>query len=503
MEWVCETPGERQQVAEAVVPALKDKSIEGNFRTLKRVRLVADISDAEYLFFIYKRKHRSEKSGGTAKKFVPVQDPFMTDPVPGFFVPFRLAHGNRLFLMISDLAAGGKEMTRGRFGVHGGQYIPETLMNAVQELEEAYNYYKNDPQFNKELTELLSEYAGRPSRLYYAKRMTEDLGGAKIYLKREDLNHTGAHKINNVLGQVLLAKKMGKTRVIAETGAGQHGVATATVAALMGMECEVYMGEEDTKRQALNVYRMRLLGAKVHPVSTGTGTLKDAVSETMREWTNRIEDTHYVLGSCMGPHPFPTIVRDFQSVISKEIKEQIIEKEGRLPDAVLACVGGGSNAIGAFYNFIEDKEVRLIGCEAAGRGVNTAETAATIATGKLGIFHGIKSYFCQDEYGQIAPVYSISAGLDYPGIGPEHANLYDTGRAEYVAVTDDEAVNAFEYLSRTEGIIPAIESAHAVAHAMKIAPEMGKDKIIVINISGRGDKDCVSIARYRGEDLHE
>ena len=394
-------------------------------------------------------------------------------------------------------------MTRGRFGVHGGQYIPETLMNAVQELEEAYNYYKNDPQFNKELTQLLSEYAGRPSRLYYAKRMTEDLGGAKIYLKREDLNHTGAHKINNVLGQVLLAKKMGKTRVIAETGAGQHGVATATVAALMGMECEVYMGEEDTKRQALNVYRMRLLGAKVHPVSTGTGTLKDAVSETMREWTNRIEDTHYVLGSCMGPHPFPTIVRDFQSVISKEIKEQIIEKEGRLPDAVLACVGGGSNAIGAFYNFIEDKEVRLIGCEAAGRGVNTAETAATIATGKLGIFHGMKSYFCQDEYGQIAPVYSISAGLDYPGIGPEHANLYDTGRAEYVAVTDDEAVNAFEYLSRTEGIIPAIESAHAVAHAMKIAPEMGKDKIIVINISGRGDKDCVSIARYRGEDLHE
>lgn len=394
-------------------------------------------------------------------------------------------------------------MTKGRFGVHGGQYIPETLMNAVQELEEAYNFYKNDPQFNKELTELLNKYAGRPSRLYYAKRMTEDLGGAKIYLKREDLNHTGAHKINNVLGQVLLAKKMGKTRVIAETGAGQHGVATATVAALMGMECEVYMGEEDTKRQALNVYRMRLLGAKVHPVSSGTGTLKDAVSETMREWTNRIEDTHYVLGSCMGPHPFPTIVRDFQSVISKEIKEQMLEKEGRLPDAVLACVGGGSNAIGAFYNFIEDKDVQLIGCEAAGRGVNTAETAATIATGRLGIFHGMKSYFCQDEYGQIAPVYSISAGLDYPGIGPEHANLYDTGRAQYVAITDDEAVNAFEYLSKTEGIIPAIESAHAIAHAMKIAPTMGKDKIIVVNVSGRGDKDCVSIARYRGEDLHE
>ncbi len=394
-------------------------------------------------------------------------------------------------------------MTKGRFGIHGGQYIPETLMNAVKELEEAYNFYKNDPQFNRELSELLNEYAGRPSRLYYAERMTKNLGGAKIYLKREDLNHTGAHKINNVLGQVLLAKKMGKTRVIAETGAGQHGVATATVAALMGMECEIFMGEEDTKRQALNVYRMRLLGAKVHPVSTGTGTLKDAVSETMREWTNRIDDTHYVLGSCMGPHPFPTIVRDFQSVISKEIKEQMLEKEGRLPDAVLACVGGGSNAIGAFYNFIEDKEVKLIGCEAAGRGVDTAETAATIATGKLGIFHGMKSYFCQDEYGQIAPVYSISAGLDYPGIGPEHANLYDMGRAQYVAVTDDAAVNAFEYLSRTEGIIPAIESAHAVAHAMKIAPSMGKDQIIVINLSGRGDKDCVSIARYRGEDLHE
>lgn len=394
-------------------------------------------------------------------------------------------------------------MTKGRFGIHGGQYIPETLMNAVDELEKAYNFYKNDPQFNKELKELLNEYAGRPSRLYFAKRMSEDLGGARIYLKREDLNHTGAHKINNVLGQVLLAKKMGKTRVIAETGAGQHGVATATAAALMGMECEVYMGEEDTKRQALNVYRMRLLGASVHPVSTGTGTLKDAVSETMREWTNRIEDTHYVLGSCMGPHPFPTIVRDFQSVISKEIKEQIMEKEGRLPDAVLACVGGGSNAIGAFYNFIEDRDVQLIGCEAAGRGINTAETAATIATGRLGIFHGMKSYFCQDEYGQIAPVYSISAGLDYPGIGPEHANLYDTGRAQYVAVTDDEAVNAFEYLSRIEGIIPAIESAHAVAHAMKLAPQMGKDQIIVINISGRGDKDCVSIARYRGEDLHE
>lgn len=394
-------------------------------------------------------------------------------------------------------------MSKGRFGIHGGQYIPETLMNAVIELEEAYNRYKDDPEFNRELTALLNEYAGRPSRLYYAERMTKDLGGAKIYLKREDLNHTGAHKINNVIGQMLLAKKMGKTRVIAETGAGQHGVATATVAALMGMECEVFMGKEDTERQALNVYRMRLLGARVHAVTSGTGTLKDAVSETMREWTNRIEDTHYVLGSCMGPHPFPTIVRDFQSVIFKEIKAQMLEKEGRLPDAVLACVGGGSNAIGAFYNFIEDKEVQLIGCEAAGRGVNTAETAATIATGRLGIFHGMKSYFCQDEYGQIAPVYSISAGLDYPGIGPEHAALFDAGRARYVAITDEEAVEAFEYLSRTEGIIPAIESAHAIAYAMKLAPTMEKDKIIVVNVSGRGDKDCVSVARYRGEDLHE
>ena len=394
-------------------------------------------------------------------------------------------------------------MTKGRYGIHGGQYIPETLMHAVIELEKAYEYYKNDPQFNKELQELFYEYANRPSLLYYAEKMTKDLGGAKIYLKREDLNHTGSHKINNVLGQVLLAKKMGKKRVLAETGAGQHGVATATAAALMDMECEIFMGKEDTERQALNVYRMRLLGAKVHAVTTGTATLKDAVSETMREWTKRIEDTHYVLGSCMGPHPFPQIVRDFQAVISKEIKEQLMEKEGKLPDAVLACVGGGSNAIGAFYNFIEDESVRLIGCEAAGRGINTAETAATIATGKLGIFHGMKSYFCQDEYGQIAPVYSISAGLDYPGIGPEHADLYDKGRAEYVAVTDDEAVDAFEYLSKLEGIIPAIESAHAVAYARKLAPTMGKDQIIVINISGRGDKDCAAIARYRGEDIHE
>lgn len=392
---------------------------------------------------------------------------------------------------------------KGRFGIHGGQYIPETLMNAVIELEEAYERYKKDPEFNRELTALLNGYAGRPSLLYYAKNMTEDLGGAKIYLKREDLNHTGAHKINNVLGQVLLAKKMGKTRVIAETGAGQHGVATATAATLMGMECEIFMGKEDTERQALNVYKMRLLGAKVHAVTSGTATLKDAVSETMREWTNRIADTHYVLGSVMGPHPFPTIVRDFQAVISREIKEQMLEKEGRLPDAVIACVGGGSNAIGAFYHFIEDPSVQLIGCEAAGRGVDTFETAATIATGKLGIFHGMKSYFCQDEFGQIAPVYSISAGLDYPGIGPEHAELYDTERAQYVPVTDEEAVSAFEYLSRMEGIIPAIESAHAVAHAIKIAPSFRKDQCIVVNISGRGDKDCAAIARYRGEDISE
>ncbi len=389
--------------------------------------------------------------------------------------------------------------SRGRFGIHGGQYIPETLMNAVIQLEEAYNYYKNDPDFNRELTELLNEYAGRPSRLYYAEKMTKDLGGAKIYLKREDLNHTGSHKINNVLGQALLAKKMGKTRLIAETGAGQHGVATATAAALLGMECVVYMGEEDTKRQALNVYKMKLLGASVIPVTTGTATLKDAVSEAMREWTSRIGDTHYCLGSVMGPHPFPTIVRDFQAVISKEIKEQLQEKEGRLPDAVIACVGGGSNAMGTFYNFIEDKSVKLIGCEAAGRGIDTFETAATINTGRLGIFHGMKSYFCQDKYGQIAPVYSISAGLDYPGIGPEHAYLHDSKRAEYVAITDDEAVDAFEYLSRIEGIIPAIESSHAVAYAMKLAPKMDKDQIIVITISGRGDKDCAAIARYRGD----
>ncbi|RHP36447.1 tryptophan synthase subunit beta [Lachnotalea sp. AF33-28] len=394
-------------------------------------------------------------------------------------------------------------MSKGRFGKHGGQFVPETLMSAVIELEEAYDKYSKDPQFISELNDLLANYAGRPSLLYYAKKMTEDLGGAKIYLKREDLNHTGSHKINNVLGQVLLAKKMGKTRVIAETGAGQHGVATATAAALMGMECEIYMGKEDTDRQALNVYRMQLLGAKVHPVTTGTMTLKDAVNETMREWTNRVEDTHYVLGSVMGPHPFPTIVRDFQSVIGKEVRAQLMEKEGKLPDMVIACVGGGSNAMGIFYDFINEPSVALVGCEAAGLGIDRKETAATISTGRAGIFHGMSSYFCQDEYGQIAPVYSISAGLDYPGIGPEHADLHDRGRASYVPVTDVEAVDAFEYLSRTEGIIPAIESAHAVAYAMKAAPSMPKDQIIVINISGRGDKDVAAIARYRGIEIYE
>lgn len=394
-------------------------------------------------------------------------------------------------------------MSKGRYGIHGGQYVPETLMNEIINLENAYEHYKNDPEFVQELDTLLREYANRPSLLYYAENMTKDLGGAKIYFKREDLNHTGAHKINNVLGQCLLAKKMGKTRVIAETGAGQHGVATATAAALMGLECEIFMGKEDTVRQALNVYRMELLGAKVHPVTTGTMTLKDAVNEAMREWVSRVDDTLYVLGSVMGPHPFPMIVRDFQSVISKEARQQILEKEGKLPTAVMACVGGGSNAMGMFYNFINDKDVRLIGCEAAGRGIHTDETAATISTGSLGVFHGMKSYFCQNEYGQIAPVYSISAGLDYPGVGPEHAYLHDIGRAEYVAVTDDEAVNAFEYIAKTEGIICAIESAHAVAHLMKIAPTMSKDDIIICCLSGRGDKDVAAIARYRGVDLHE
>lgn len=394
-------------------------------------------------------------------------------------------------------------MTKGRYGIHGGQYIPETLMHAVIELEKAYEYYKNDPQFNKELQELFHEYANRPSLLYYAEKMTKDIGGAKIYLKREDLNHTGSHKINNVLGQVLLAKKMGKKRVLAETGAGQHGVATATAASLMDMECTVYMGREDTERQALNVFRMELLGAKVVAVDSGTKTLKDAVNEALRQWTANVNDTYYVLGSVMGPHPYPEMVRDFQSVIGREVKAQMLEKEGRLPDVVMACVGGGSNAMGLFYDFIPDKEVQLIGVEAAGRGVNTAQTAATIARGSLGIFHGMKSYFLQDEYGQIAPVYSISAGLDYPGIGPEHAALYDSGRAQYVSATDDEAVAAFSYLSRTEGIIPAIESAHAIAYAQKLAPALPKDKIIVVNVSGRGDKDVAAIARYMGVDLHE
>lgn len=396
-----------------------------------------------------------------------------------------------------------QEAVNGRFGEYGGQYIPETLMNAVNELEEAYNKYKNDPEFKREFKDLLINYAGRPSLLYEAKKMTEDLGGAKIYLKREDLNHTGAHKINNCLGQCLLAKKMGKTRVIAETGAGQHGVATATVAALMGLECEIFMGKIDTERQALNVYRMKLLGAKVNAIETGTQTLKDAVNAAMKEWTNRIEDTHYVLGSVMGPHPFPTIVRDFQKMIGEEIKEQLFEKEGRLPDAVIACVGGGSNAIGTFYDFIDNKDVKLIGCEAAGEGADTERTAATVTTGTTGIFHGMKSIFCQDKYGQIAPVYSISAGLDYPGVGPEHAYLSDIGRAQYVPVTDTEAVEAFEYLSRTEGIIPAIESSHAIAYAMKLAPTMRKDQILVVTVSGRGDKDVAAIARYRGEDIHD
>ena len=394
-------------------------------------------------------------------------------------------------------------MSKGRYGIHGGQYISETLLNELIHLEECYEHYKKDPEFNAELNKLLKEYAGRPSLLYYAEKMTKDLGGAKIYLKREDLNHTGSHKINNALGQALLAKKMGKTRLIAETGAGQHGVATATAAAFLGMECEIFMGKEDTNRQALNVYRMELLGAKVHPVTSGTMTLKDAVNETMREWSNRVADTHYVLGSVMGPHPFPMIVRDFQSVISQEAKEQILKKEGKLPAAVVACVGGGSNAMGAFYNFIEDKDVDLIGCEAAGKGVDTALTAATIATGSLGIFHGMKSYFCQDEYGQIAPVYSISAGLDYPGIGPEHAYLHDIGRAQYVPITDDEAVDAFEYLARTEGIICAIESAHAVAQVRKIAKNYSPDQSIIVCLSGRGDKDVAAIARYRGVDIHD
>lgn len=394
-------------------------------------------------------------------------------------------------------------MTNGKYGEFGGQYIPETLMHEIINLEKSYDFYKNDEKFNEELNSLLKKYAGRPSLLYFAKNMTKDLGGAKVYLKREDLNHTGSHKINNVLGQVLLAKYMGKKRVIAETGAGQHGVATATAAALLGLECEIFMGKEDTKRQALNVYRMELLGAKVNAVESGTATLKDAVSEAMREWSRRVDDTLYVLGSVMGPHPYPMIVRDFQSIISKEAREEILKVEGKLPTAVLACVGGGSNAMGMFYNFIADKQVRLIGLEAAGKGVDTEFHAASITKGTLGIFHGMKSIFCQDNFGQIAPVYSISAGLDYPGIGPEHAYLHKTKRAEYIPITDDEAVDAFEYLSRKEGIIPAIESAHAVAYAMKLAPTLKNDENIIICLSGRGDKDVAHIARYRGLNIYE
>jgi len=436
-----------------------------------------------------------------------LKSPIWVVPQERSLLSLAMGAGDFFMVLISKILGGTKKgriaMATGRFGIHGGQYIPETLMNAVIELEEAYNYYKEDADFQAELNDLLQNYAGRPSLLYLAARMTADLGGAKIYLKREDLNHTGSHKINNVLGQVLLAKKMGKTRVIAETGAGQHGVATATAAALMGMECEVFMGREDTERQALNVYRMELLGTRVHPVTSGTQTLKDAVNETMREWTSRLADTHYVLGSVMGPHPFPTIVRDFQAVIGREVRSQMLAREGRLPDALLACVGGGSNAMGLFYDFINEPGVQLIGCEAAGLGADTPRTAATIATGTLGIFHGMKSYFCQDQDGQIAPVYSISAGLDYPGIGPEHAHLKDLGRAQYVPVTDEEAVEAFEYLARMEGIIPAIESAHAVAYARRLAPEMGTDRIMVINLSGRGDKDVAAIARYRRIDIHE
>lgn len=394
-------------------------------------------------------------------------------------------------------------MSNGRFGLFGGQYIPETLMNEIHQLEKAYAFYKQDEEFQRELKDLLDNYANRPSLLYYAGKMTEDLGGAKIYLKREDLNHTGAHKINNALGQCLLAKKMGKTRVIAETGAGQHGVATATAAAFMGLECEVFMGEEDTIRQTLNVYRMELLGAKVHAVTTGTKVLKDAVNEAMREWVSRVDDTHYVIGSTMGPHPFPMMVRDFQSVISQEARAQILEREGKLPAAVLACVGGGSNAMGMFYHFIGDESVRLIGCEAAGKGIDTKFHAATISKGSVGIFHGMKSIFCQNDQGQIDEVYSISAGLDYPGIGPEHAHLYESGRAQYVPVKDDEAVEAFEYLARTEGIICAIESAHAVYHAMQLAPTMNKDDVMIVCLSGRGDKDVAAIARYKGRDIHE
>jgi tryptophan synthase beta chain len=392
---------------------------------------------------------------------------------------------------------------KGRYGEFGGQYASETLMNAISKLEKAFEKYKDDEEFIKELNFYHKQYTGRPSLLYYAEKMTKDLGGAKVYLKREDLNHTGAHKINNVIGQCLLAKRMGAKKVIAETGAGQHGVATATFAAVLGLECDVYMGEEDTKRQSLNVFRMELLGAKVHPITSGTGTLKDATNEAMRVWCANPEDTFYVIGSAMGPHPYPAIVKHFQSIISKETKQQLMEMEGRLPDAVMACVGGGSNAIGMFADFIDEPSVKLYGAEAAGDGVDTERHAATITKGTLGVFHGMKSLFLQDKGGNIMPVYSISAGLDYPGIGPEHANMAKSGRAEYYPITDKEAVDAFVYLSRMEGIIPAIESSHAIALARKIVPTMKKDEIIVICLSGRGDKDVYSVAKYLGKDIAE
>lgn len=394
-------------------------------------------------------------------------------------------------------------MDKTRFGTFGGRYVGETVMTALEELAQEYERLINDPEFLAEFNGLLATYAGRPSLLYFAKKLTQELGGAKIYLKREDLNHTGSHKINNVLGQVLMAKRLGKKRVIAETGAGQHGVATATVAALLGLKCAIFMGKEDTKRQALNVYRMKLLGAEVIPVTSGTQTLKDAVNEALKEWVATVNDTFYVIGSAVGPYPYPKMVRDFQKVIGQEIKRQILQAEGRLPDLVCACVGGGSNAIGAFYEFIEDKSVRLVGLEAAGKGLDTGEHAATLTTGTQGILHGMKAYFVQNKDGNIAPVYSISAGLDYPGVGPEHCYLKDIKRAEYYAITDEQAVDAFEKLSKIEGIIPALESAHAVAYVLEQAPKMPKDKIIVCNLSGRGDKDVAHIARYKGETLYE
>lgn len=390
-------------------------------------------------------------------------------------------------------------MKTGRYGEFGGCFAPETLMNVLLELEKCYNRLKGDKEFNDTLKFYLSNYANRPSKLYYAEALTEKLGGAKIYLKREDLNHTGSHKINNVLGQALLAKYMGKKRVIAETGAGQHGVATATVAALFGMDCEVFMGAEDMERQALNVYRMEMLGARVRKVESGTGTLKDATNEAFREWTSRAEDTYYIVGSVVGPHPYPMIVRDFQRIIGDEVKEQIIDAEGRLPDCLVACVGGGSNAMGLFYPFIDDRDVELYGIEAAGDGVETQRHAATITKGTIGVLHGMKSYFLQDSFGQINPVYSISAGLDYPGIGPEHAYLHSSDRAHYKAVTDKEAVDAFLLLTKVEGIIPAIESAHAVAYAAKLAQSLPKDKVIVVNLSGRGDKDVEQVSWFLGD----